>query len=244
MPRTQASQLLRALALAACACLVLARTAPLAAADFPQLLTQARAARQAHDPAKAIELYSAAIEANPWSGEAWLERGYVYWGREQRTLARLDFNQAVLADPTFAQAYVTRGDLDARMSRRDWKGCEHDYATALKLQPDFPFYFAYTAELYLYNGQPARAIAEARKGLAKDPTALIYKMNLAHGLLFTGQVEAARKLYTEMAPLEVEPGMNGVAFALHDFDGLRRIGEVVYPQIAETEPWLKGLATR
>lgn len=210
--------------------------------DPAALMLEARAAREAKDVARAVELGSALVAAQPASGEAYLERAftYLYSGRPgDRPLAAADFKKAVEVDPLNVRAILYRGDLAYRLIEKNYAACEADYATVLKLDPAFAIR-AYTAELYLYMKDPGRVVAEAALGLAAEPTATIHRINLAHGLAFSGQLEAAKKIYADIAQVEIGHGRKGAAFALGDFATFAK-HDIHYPQIAELTPFLEGL---
>jgi tetratricopeptide (TPR) repeat protein len=212
------------------------------AADPTALLFEARAARDAKDVERAVELGTALIADRPASAEPYIERGftYLYSGRpDYRALAAADFKKAAEVDPLNVRAILYRGDLAHRLIEKNYAACEADYATVLKLDPAYPIR-AYTAELYLYMKDPARVVAEAALGLAADPTAPIHRINLAHGLAFSGQVEAAKTIYTAIAPLDIAHGRTGAAFALGDFATLAKHG-VNYPQVAELTAFFESL---
>ncbi|WP_221033121.1 amidohydrolase family protein [Actomonas aquatica] len=199
-------------------------------------------ARRDGDDEQAIAELTAAIAAAPTYADPYIERAQIYYYRGDHAASSRDFRAAVAADPTSARALIYRGDLVARAVDRDWAASEADYAKALELDPHFHGYHAYTAELYLYSGDPARAVAEAGQGIAREPDNLIHQINLAHGLAFSGDLAAAKRIYLELYDEEIFPGRKGAAFALSDFKKIRATGAVDYPQIAELTPWLENLA--
>ena len=222
--------------------LLLAYAAPVIAfaSDPVAQLAEARAAREAKDFSRAEKVLTAVIADYPASSEAYIARGYTWLAQKKNDLAAADFKQAVAVDPTSPNAYIVRGDLASRLIAGDFAACEADYATVLKLDPHFPGFRAYSAELYLYMKQPSRVITEATLGLLAEPNAPIHKINLAHGLAFSGQIEAAKALYTSVAGINIERGLTGAGLALGDFNQLKRRG-VDYPQIAELTPFLEAL---
>lgn len=204
----------------------------------------ALAAAQAHmagDDATALVEYSAAIAAAPTYADPYIDRALIHFGQQDYEAAVRDFRAAVEADPASARALIYRGDLVSRYVEGDWAACEADYARALELDPQFRGYHSYTAELYLYSGDPARAVAEAGKGMAREPDSLIHQINLAHGLAFTGDVEAAKQIYLEISDEDIAHGRKGAAFALGDYRRIIEKGAVPYPQIAELTPFLEAL---
>ena len=223
--------------------LLLFNSAALAfAADPVTQLAEARSAREAKDYATAEKILTAVIAEHPASSEAYLARGYTWLAQGKNDLAAGDFKKAVEVDPTNPNAYLIRGDLAYRMIEGNFAACETDYATVLKLDPDFPHFRAYSAELYLYLKQPAKVISEALLGLLAEPAESIHKINLAHGLAFAGQVEAAKTIYSAVAQVDIGHGRKGAAFALGDFAQFKR-KKIDYPQIAELTVFLESLAS-
>jgi tetratricopeptide (TPR) repeat protein len=211
------------------------------AEEVADQLAAARAAREAKDFPRAAQILTDVLAAHPASSEALIARGYVWLAQKKSDQAAADFNQAVAVDPTNPQAYLIRGDLAHRLIAGDFAACEADYATVLRLDPKYPHFRAYSAELYLYLKQPGRVIVEALQGLLQEPTEAIHKINLAHGLAFVGQIDAAKVLYAEVAATNIERGLNGAKLALGDYAQLQRRG-IDYPQIAELKPFLEKLA--
>jgi tetratricopeptide (TPR) repeat protein len=216
---------------------------PLLAADPVAQLAEARTAREAGDLPLAEKILNTVIAENPASSEAYIARGYFWLGQKKRDLAAADFKQAVAVDPTNPQAYLIRGDLAYRLIAGDFAACEADYATVLKLDPKLPHFHAYSAELYLYMKKPDQVIAEALQGLLDEPNAPIHKINLAHGLAFSGQVAAAKILYTYVATVDIERGLTGAKLALGDLAQLKRRG-IDYPQMAEITAFLEKLTSQ
>ncbi len=213
------------------------------AAEPVAMLLEARAARSAKEVTRAVELGTALIALQPASGDAYLERAftYLYSGvPEHRALSAADFKKAVEVDPLNVRAILYRGDLAYRLIEKNYAACEADYSTVIRLDPEFAHYRAYTAELYLYMKNPARVVAEAALGLAVEPAAPIHRINLAHGLAFSGNLEAAKKLYAAVAKVEIGHGRTGAAFALGDFATFAK-HDITYPQIAELTPFLEAL---
>ncbi len=201
----------------------------------------AKVAQQAGDIPTALVHYAQAIATAPTYAEPWIERGLLHFGQGDHPAAAADFIAAVAADPTSARALIYRGDLAYRYVAGEFEACAADYAAALELDPNYHGYRAYTAELYLYWGQPERAIAEAGLGLAREPDSLIHQINLAHGLLLSGQIDEAKAIYLEISDEEIAHGRKGAAFALGDFKLLQTKAARSYPQIEAITPWIKSL---
>ncbi len=205
------------------------------------LIAEAKEARQANNPTLAMQLFDKAIAIAPTYAEPWIERGLLKFNQGDRPAGALDFAAAVEADPMSARALVYRGNLTYHYVELDFAAAEADYAKALELEPQFERFFAHTAELYLYTGEPERVIAEAGKGIAREPENHLHHLNLAHGLLLSGDVEAAKALYVELANEPIEGGDVGAVFALGDFDHMKKIGVGDYAILDEITPWLQSL---
>ena len=210
-------------------------------ATADDLIFEAKAAQSAGDAAKAFALYDQAVATAPTYAEPLIERGLLKFNQGDRPAGAADFDLAVAADPQSARALAYRANLTHHYVNRDWAAAEADYAAVLAIEPQFPRFYAHTAELYLYSGDPARAIAEAGKGIAREPDNFLHHLNLAHGLLFTGDIEEAKRLYLEVSQESIEGGEPGAKFALGDLAHIEKIGAVKYPQIAIITPWLKSL---
>ena len=76
----------------------------------------------------------------------------------------------------------------------------------------------------LLNGEFELALASSREAAALAPDAVLYQSNLAHALMFTGEVDAARAIYLAHLDAETIGGMNWQAYITSDFDALRAAG--------------------
>ncbi|MEZ5878749.1 MAG: TIR domain-containing protein [Tepidamorphaceae bacterium] len=76
----------------------------------------------------------------------------------------------------------------------------------------------------LLNGEFGLALASSREAAALAPDAVLYQSNLAHALMFTGEVDAARAIYLAHLDAETIGGMNWQAYITSDFDALRAAG--------------------
>ncbi|KAI5890586.1 protein phosphatase 5 [Schizophyllum commune H4-8] len=77
-------------------------------AEAAKLKAEANKAFAAHDFAKAVELYSNAIEKNPGDATIWCNRAYARMKLEEFGYALNDATQAATIDPKYAKAYYRR----------------------------------------------------------------------------------------------------------------------------------------
>jgi predicted Zn-dependent protease len=91
---------------------------------------------------------------------------------------------------------------------------------------------------YLLQRQPNDAVDAAQKGLALDSSQARIKLNLAHGLLYSGRLAEAERVYRQnsKATLNSEQRFDEEALAeLRDFI----VRGIVPPEMARVEDWLK-----
>jgi lipopolysaccharide biosynthesis regulator YciM len=91
---------------------------------------------------------------------------------------------------------------------------------------------------YLLQRQPNDAVDAAQKGLALDSSQARIKLNLAHGLLYSGRLAEAERVYRQnsKATLNSEQRFDEEALAeLRDFI----VRGIVPPEMSRVEDWLK-----
>jgi tetratricopeptide (TPR) repeat protein len=149
-------------------------------------------------------------------------------GRQQRRHGQLDgaietFSVAHRRHPAEARPLVERGAVLVLAHRFD--GALADYRAAEALDPDYPGLRSYFAEVYLYLGRPADALAASEDGLRAEPQDLMHRLNRAHSLLFLGRVDDAVDAYRALAGEQhAAKRRSGAELALEDFRLLRAAG--------------------
>jgi tetratricopeptide (TPR) repeat protein len=123
-------------------------------------------------------------------------------GRRHRSAGELDdavatFTEAHRAYPSAAQPLVERGAI--RILQGRYRQTLTDYQHAAKLDPHYPGLDSYIAELYLYTGRPAEALALSEDAAALDPANLMHRINIAHAQLLLGHTELALDSYRRLA---------------------------------------------
>jgi tetratricopeptide (TPR) repeat protein len=151
-------------------------------------------------------------------------------GRCLRMLGRIEesaaeFWRAHLLSPQDPHPLCERGAVLILEER--WEEALADYRAAEALDPNHPGLASYFAELYLYSGRPGDALDAARAGLKHEPGSVMHRVNLAHALLFSGQLEAALAEYEAVRDrIAVSEHVSGAAIVLNDLALMRDAGLV------------------
>jgi tetratricopeptide (TPR) repeat protein len=157
-------------------------------------------------------------------------------GRQHRVAGELDdavrvFTNAHNGFPEAAQPLVERGAI--RILQGDYTRTLADYQSATKLDPHYPGLDSYIAELYLYTGRAAEALALSEGAAAREPANLMHRINVAHAQLLLGHTELALDSYRRLAR-QYHPTKRrfGRDIALHDLRLLLDAG-VDVPQLVK-----------
>lgn len=134
-------------------------------------VARGREALAARDAVKAMEAFTAALEADPRNVEAAYERGQLLLVIGQPQYAIADFTTAALGDPTFGRAYV--GRARAKLMLNNVKSATADFDKAIAVAPkDFEVHVARAAFRARTGDVPgARADLENAKAVADEATA-------------------------------------------------------------------------
>jgi Flp pilus assembly protein TadD len=124
-------------------------------------------------------------------------------GRRHRAAGELDaavevFTEAHERFPAQARPLVERGAILILQHR--YEQSRADYADARRLDPHFPGLDSYVAELDLYTGRAAHALALSERAAAREPGNLMHQINIAHAHLLLGHTGAALEAYRQLAP--------------------------------------------
>lgn len=124
-------------------------------------------------------------------------------GRRHRAAGELDaavevFTAAHERFPAQARPLVERGAILILQLRYDQSRA--DYAAARRLDPRLPGLDSYVAELDLYTGRAAQALALSERAAAREPGNLMHQVSIAHAHLLLGDTGAALAAYRRLAP--------------------------------------------
>jgi tetratricopeptide (TPR) repeat protein len=99
--------------------------------------------------------------------------------------------------PGEARPLVERGAISILQGR--YRQTMVDYKDAGALDPHYPGLDSYIAELYLYTGRPAEALALSEGAAAREPADLMHRINTAHAQLLLGHTALALDGYRRLA---------------------------------------------
>jgi tetratricopeptide (TPR) repeat protein len=149
-------------------------------------------------------------------------------GRRHRMSGELDaavsdFTRAARQQPGSARPLCERGAIYLLQAR--WDAALADYEDAERVDPAYPGLRSYFAELYLYTGRAAEALALSREALADEPENLMHRINIGHAQLLLGDTEEALHEYARTATL-LDPGKQryGAELVLEDLRLMRAAG--------------------
>jgi Flp pilus assembly protein TadD len=140
--------------------------------------------------------------------------------------------------PAQARPLVERGAIYILQGR--YAESRADYAAARRLEPGYPGLDSYVAELDLYTGRAAEALALSEQAAVREPGDLMHRINIAHAHLLLGHTGQALRAYRQLAPL-VHPGKNrtGADLALADLRLMAGAG-IGIPGLAAARELLEG----
>ena len=167
-------------------------------------------------------------------------------GRGHRAAGELDAAVKVFTDaherfPAQARPLVERGAILILQHR--YERSRADYASARRLDPQYPGLDSYVAELDLYTGRGAQALALSEQAAAREPGNLMHQINIAHAHLLLGHTGAALEAYRQLAPRFHERKQRfGSDLALQDLRLLVEAG-VDVPDLAAAREVLRAAVT-
>jgi tetratricopeptide (TPR) repeat protein len=152
-------------------------------------------------------------------------------GRGHRAAGELDAAAAVFTGahgrfPESARPLVERGAILILQGR--YAESRADYEAARRLEPGYPGLDSYVAELDLYTGRAAEALARSEQAAVREPGDLMHRINIAHAHLLLGHTTHALQAYRQVAH-QVHPGKNrtGSDLARQDLRLLAGAGVVI-----------------
>ncbi len=143
---------------------------------------EGEAAQEEGDNARALDLYTRAIELGTLSKED-LAGMYSNRGSAQKALGRLepalaDYERAIALDPGLVIAYNNRGQ--ALVEKGDLKRAVADYTQALRLNPEYPSPYFNRSVAYERLGELEKARKDAERFAALLPDHPWAKTRLAY----------------------------------------------------------------
>jgi tetratricopeptide (TPR) repeat protein len=115
-----------------------------------------------------------------------------------------DYTQAIKLDPTFVQAYVTRGF--AYSEKADFDRAIADYTQALQLAPKFVQAYVNRARAYRLKGDIDRAIADYTQVIQLNPKFAVAYYN--RGIAYRMKGDTDRAIADHRQALKLDPRLN------------------------------------
>jgi tetratricopeptide (TPR) repeat protein len=172
---------------------------------------------------EALTAFDTALAADAADYGSLLGRGRCYRLLDAFPEAIVDFTRAHEVQPGAARPLFERGAIWILVGRYDRSRA--DYEAAIVLEPDYPGSASYFAELDLYTGRVAEALALSERASRAEPSNLVHRVNVAHAHLLLGDTERASAAYAAIAERR-DPGkrITGAAIALADLSLMRAAG--------------------
>jgi len=152
--------------------------------------------------ADSLAFYQKAIELDPSFALAYVGIADHYAFTYETDLAEAALNKAIALEPEMSEAYATRGFLQM-FHRWDWQGAEISLRRAIELSPDSSKAHHWFGVYWSIRGKHDEAIAEMKKALELDPTALVIRTDIAELHYFKHEYEQARVELEQV--IEVDP---------------------------------------
>ncbi|MEO8391955.1 MAG: tetratricopeptide repeat protein [Chloroflexota bacterium] len=151
-----------------------------------------------NQPEKALADYDEAIKLEP-NAFRYGQRGWSYHLLGKDDLAIQDLTQAILIDPTFAQAYENRGDIYQQQGQYD--DSVADYSEAIKLKPNAD---RYNGRGWSYDllGKYDLAMQDYTQAIQNNPGYVKAYENRGHLYQQQGQYDDSVADYSEAIKLE------------------------------------------
>lgn len=134
------------------------------------------------------------VKTNELSALEWFEKGFRLNNNSEEEI--LAYTQAILLEPSFAEAYANRGM--AKKAVKDIDGAIFDFQEALRLKPHFAEVYNYLGETYADKGNFDIAIESFTKAIQQNPDSSAVAFNNRGNIYFKmGAYDAAIKDYSE-----------------------------------------------
>lgn len=152
-------------------------TASLSPVDPEQLFHQGETAYRNGGYAKAIDLFTQVLAADPDHLNAYLQRGFCHSLLREYDLAVADFTDVIQRKPDHLWAYTSRGSAYAKMGRN--ADAMSDFNKVIALDPDNQEAFNNRGWTRKTMGDPAGACADwkASRKLGNEEAKIILKNN-------------------------------------------------------------------
>ena len=149
---------------------------------------------------RAIEVYSYAIERNPYAAHVYNNRGEAYRIKNEIDCAIGDYTEAIKLDSELVEAYNNRGV--AYRNKGEIDKAILDYNRAIELNPNYAEAFVNRGTAYDSKGDFDQAIANYNKALTLNPDEPVTYNNRGVAYLRKGNVKQAIENYNKAIRLK------------------------------------------
>ena len=151
---------------------------------------------------EAIEVYSQAIELNPYHAFAYNNRGIAYDETNKDDFAIKDYNTAIQLKPDYADAYYNRGTIFAKKGEGN-KAIE-DFDKTIHLDPHFALAYSHRGNVYEEKNEIERVIKEHCKAIKLDPKEPMFYNNRGLAYEKMGKFDLAIKDFDKALELKTD----------------------------------------
>ena len=161
-----------------------------------------RAYSYEEDDQRAIEEFTKALQYDPLSFEAFLNRGNSYKELGQFQKAIEDYDQALLLNPKDYYALTNRGEVKRKINKT--KEALEDFEKAININPNFPSPYYESALLKESLGEFEDALALLKTAKKLSPTHLDVHISIGSVLLKLAKTKEAFQSYNKAVELAPE----------------------------------------
>lgn len=136
--------------------------------------------------------------------KAYMLRGYLHTYNEMYSEALDDYNQVIIMQPEYYQAYSNRGNLFMKMN--NISAAFDDYNMAIRLTPDIAGHYFNRAVAFDVTGDIQKAIEDYHSCLRLDPQFTDAYLNLSIDYLIEGNYQNAMDYINDAIELDKESG--------------------------------------
>lgn len=182
-----------------------------------KLFTQAISEK---DLFKSIELYTKAINLNPYFSEAYNNRGYAKQLINDKEGALEDYNKSIELDPNLAEAYNNRGNVKDDLN--DKEGAMKDFDKAIELNPQYANAYNNRGTLKNDLGDENGAMKDLNKAIELAPNLIEAYCNRGNLRRSIGDIDGA------MEDLNKANDLNPLFYGIYSSRGLlkKHIGNI------------------
>ncbi|MYG07886.1 tetratricopeptide repeat protein [Candidatus Poribacteria bacterium] len=151
---------------------------------------------------EAIEIYSQAIELNPYHAFAYNNRGIAYDRNREVNKALEDYGKAIQLKNDYVKAYYNRGTVYGENGKIDL--AIKDYDEAIKLDPRLARAYSHRGNAYHKKNEIDRAIKDHNKAIALDQNDPIFYNNRGITYGEKGELDLAIKDFNTAIKLKCD----------------------------------------